>query len=133
MIDIHTHDYPDAYREAVCDPASGLEHYVRDDGRIVVLQDGAVSLAMPQPLPTVAERLAVMDAAGVRLQALSVSAPNVYRMPRDMRMKSAARSTTCSSPRLDSITSGSGHSPAFRCQTSTTLSRSWSGCGLNPR
>ena len=87
MIDIHCHDYPDAYREAVCDPASGLTHYVRDDGRIVVLQDGAVSLAMPQPLPTVTERLAAMDAAGVRMQALSVSAPNVFRMPRNMRVE----------------------------------------------
>lgn len=87
MIDIHTHDYPEAYRDAVRDPSSGLEHFVRDDGRIVVLQDQAVALAIPQPLPSVEERLAAMDIAGVRIQALSLGAPNVYRLPRSMRLE----------------------------------------------
>ena len=87
LIDVHAHDYPDIYRDAVRDPRSGLEHYVRDDGRIVVLQDGAVALAMPDPLPTLGQRLELMDRSGVVLQALSIPAPNVYRLPLDMRVE----------------------------------------------
>src|SRR5690606_33669810 len=41
LIDVHAHQYPDAYLDAVRRPESGLEHYIRDDGRLVVLQDGA--------------------------------------------------------------------------------------------
>lgn len=85
LIDIHAHDYPPAYLEAMRRDDSGLTQYVRDDGRLVVQQDGAVVLAMPQPMPTLEERLARMDAAGVEVQALSVSAPNVYRLPATIR------------------------------------------------
>jgi aminocarboxymuconate-semialdehyde decarboxylase len=86
LIDIHAHDYPDAYLDAVRQQGSGFEHYTRDDGRLVVLQDGAVALAAPQPLPSMRERLELMDAAGVAMQALSISAPNVYRLPADVRI-----------------------------------------------
>lgn len=81
LIDVHAHHYPDAYLQACRRPGSGMESYVRDDGRLVVLQDGAVALAAPQPMPTTSERLAAMDEAGVSVQALSISAPNVYRFP----------------------------------------------------
>jgi aminocarboxymuconate-semialdehyde decarboxylase len=86
LIDVHSHHYPDAYIAACRRADSGLEHYVRADGRIVVLQDGAVAAAVPQPLPTPDERLQVMDAAGVELQVLSVSAPNIFRLPQQVRV-----------------------------------------------
>lgn len=85
LIDCHAHHYPDAYLEACRRPDSGLEHYIREDGRMVVLQDGAVALAAPQPMPGMAQRLQTMDDAGVQNQLLSVSAPNVYRFPRAFR------------------------------------------------
>lgn len=81
LIDVHAHHYPDAYLDACQRPDSGLETYRRDDGRIVVLQDGAVALAAPQPLPSVADRLGRMDDAGIATQLISVSAPSVYRLP----------------------------------------------------
>jgi len=51
------------------------------------LQDGAVALAIPQPLPSVEERLLAMDEAGVQTQVLSIPAPSVYRLPPDVRLE----------------------------------------------
>lgn len=81
LIDVHAHHYPQTYLDACRRGDSGFEHYVRDDGRLVVTQDGAVALAAPQPMPDIGQRLSTMDAAGVDTQLLSVSAPNVYRFP----------------------------------------------------
>ncbi|HXY44269.1 MAG TPA: amidohydrolase family protein, partial [Acidimicrobiales bacterium] len=49
------------------------------------LQDKAVALAVPQPLPSPEDRMAKMDAAGVEMQVLSVSAPSVFRLPAELR------------------------------------------------
>src|SRR5919112_874014 len=65
LIDIHSHHYPDAYLDACRRPDSGFTHYYRDDGRLIVLQDGAVGLAVPQPLPPLEHRIGMMDEAGV--------------------------------------------------------------------
>ncbi|HEY4277354.1 MAG TPA: amidohydrolase family protein [Conexibacter sp.] len=86
LIDCHAHHYPQAYLDACHRHDSGLDTYLRDDGRLVVLQDGAVSLAAPQPLPSLEQRLRAMDDAGIEMQLLSVSAPNVYRFPRALRL-----------------------------------------------
>ena len=86
LIDVHSHHYPDSYLEACRRPGSGLEHYVRDDGRLVVLQDGAVAAAVPQPLPSMGHRVAMMDEVDIDVQVMSVSAPNVFRLPRDLRV-----------------------------------------------
>ena len=86
LIDVHAHHYPDAYLDAVRRSDSGFDWYRRDDGRIVVLQDGAVALAVPQPLPSMAQRLELMDAAGIAQQILCVSAPSVFRLPHELRV-----------------------------------------------
>jgi predicted TIM-barrel fold metal-dependent hydrolase len=86
LIDVHSHHYPDNYLAACRRPDSGFEHYVRDDGRLVVLQDNAVALAVPQPLPDIEHRLRLMDEAGVQNQVLSVSAPNVFSLPEELRV-----------------------------------------------
>lgn len=86
LIDVHSHHYPDSYLDACREENSGFEHYYRDDGRLVVLQDGAVGLAVPQPLPPLEHRIGMMDDAGVDVQVLSVSAPNVFRLPESTRI-----------------------------------------------
>lgn len=89
-IDVHAHDYPTTYLEAITAHGEGLTHYTRDDGRLVVKQDDAVALTVPQPLPTVEERVRRMDESGVRTQVLSISAPSVYLLPDSMRVSVAA-------------------------------------------
>jgi aminocarboxymuconate-semialdehyde decarboxylase len=86
LIDVHSHHYPDSYLAACRRRDSGFEHYTRDDGRLVVLQDKAVALAVPQPLPDLAHRLRLMDETGVETQILSVSAPNVFALPTALRL-----------------------------------------------
>jgi predicted TIM-barrel fold metal-dependent hydrolase len=86
LIDIHSHDYPDVYLDACKREDSGFTHYYRDDGRLIVLQDGGVALAAPQPLPPPEHRIGMMDDAGVDVQVLSVSAPNVFRFPESIRI-----------------------------------------------
>jgi predicted TIM-barrel fold metal-dependent hydrolase len=86
LIDVHSHHYPDSYLDACRRSDSGFTNYTRRDGRFVVLQDGAVGLAVPQPLPPLEHRIEMMDAAGVDIQVLSVSAPNVFRFPEAMRI-----------------------------------------------
>lgn len=86
LIDVHSHHYPDSYLDACKREDSGFTHYYRDDGRLVVLQDGAVGLAAPQPMPPLEHRIEMMDEAGVDIQVLSVSAPNVFRLPESVRL-----------------------------------------------
>lgn len=86
LIDVHSHHYPDSYLDACRREDSGFTHYYREDGRLVVLQDGGVALAVPQPLPPLEHRLELMDDAGVDIQVLSVSAPNMFRFPEDIRI-----------------------------------------------
>jgi aminocarboxymuconate-semialdehyde decarboxylase len=86
LIDVHSHHYPDSYMDACRRPDSGFTHYYRNDGRLIVLQDGGVALAVPQPLPPLEHRIGMMDEAGVEVQVLSVSAPNVFRFPESIRI-----------------------------------------------
>jgi predicted TIM-barrel fold metal-dependent hydrolase len=86
LIDVHAHHYPDVYLDACKRDDSGFTHYYRDDGRLIVVQDGGVALAVPQPLPPPEQRIEMMDDAGVDIQVLSVSAPNVFRLPESVRI-----------------------------------------------
>jgi len=104
LIDVHSHHYPDSYLDACLRPDSGLEHYIREDGRLVVLQDGAVAAAVPQPLPGMDHRLALMDEVSVEAQVLSVSAPNVFRLPAPLRVPL----TRDLNDELDDLTGASG-------------------------
>lgn len=90
VVDVHAHHYPAAFAEA-CLSDPDLTTRVRSDDGIAVMVDGAVSLVIPQPAPTVEERLAVLDQAGIDVQLLSVSAPNMYHFPSDVRSRLASQ------------------------------------------
>jgi predicted TIM-barrel fold metal-dependent hydrolase len=85
FLDVHAHHYPASYLQACRQAGSGFDHYYRPDGRLIVLQDGAVALAAPQPVPSIEERLQAMDASRVGIQVMSLSAPNLYRLPLRLR------------------------------------------------
>jgi predicted TIM-barrel fold metal-dependent hydrolase len=86
VVDVHSHHYPLAFEEACLDPANGLTTRRRSDGGLAVMIDGAVSLVVPVKAPTVAERLDLLDVAGIGVQLLSLSAPNVYHFDDELRI-----------------------------------------------
>lgn len=77
IVDMHAHYYLPEYVEAVRS-SDAFEVYIREDGRIVVLWKGGVTLTVPQPHPGPAERIEMMDRLGVGMQVLSVPSPSVY-------------------------------------------------------
>lgn len=83
-IDVHAHHYPAFYLDVCGRPDSGLERVIAD-GRVFLRQDGAVVMGSPWPAAPLEDRLATMDAAGVAMQVLSLSAPNVFRLPASLR------------------------------------------------
>lgn len=78
VIDLHVHYYTDHYLRAV-EEAPSTEVYRRpEDGRYVAIWRGGVALTVPQPHPGVAQRLEMMDEAGIATQVLSVASPSVF-------------------------------------------------------
>ena len=81
VVDVHSHHYPADFVAACRQGRGGFTTRTRSDGGLAVLADGAVVLVIPQPVPSLADRLAVLDAAGIDVQIVSLSAPNVYPLP----------------------------------------------------
>jgi aminocarboxymuconate-semialdehyde decarboxylase len=81
IIDVHVHHYTDDYLTTL-EAAAGVETYRRPaDGRFVARWNGGVALTVPQPHPTLEQRLDMMDQVGIRTQVLSVPSPNSYFLP----------------------------------------------------
>ncbi|MGW3811262.1 amidohydrolase family protein [Micromonospora sp. NPDC005113] len=78
IVDLHVHHYTDRYLAAL-DAAGSVETYRREaDGRFVALWNGGVALTVPQPHPSIGQRLDMMDEVGISLQVLSVPSPSCY-------------------------------------------------------
>lgn len=75
LLDVHAHLYPDVYVEAMrASPA--LRHEGSGD-RERHYGPGGLVLSLPVPAPTMEQRLAAMDEAGIDRQLLSVAGPGV--------------------------------------------------------
>lgn len=89
IVDMHVHYYLPEFVEAVR-ASDAFETYIRDDGRVVVLWRGGVTLTVPQPHPDVAERIEMMDELGIDIQVLSVPSPSAYFVDGEEARKVAA-------------------------------------------
>ena len=76
-VDVHTHLYPPGYLEALV--GSGRVTRERDaNGTEVLLSGGARLVTLTPPMTDVERRWADMEQAGIHVQVLSLTAPNVY-------------------------------------------------------
>lgn len=85
-IDIHNHFYPTNFLKQLEEEGAGLGlSFETDDwGRRVMLHYGARILTITEPMYTVEKRLEDMDAAGIDVQVLTLSAPSVDPFPADV-------------------------------------------------
>ena len=85
-VDIHNHFYPTNYLKQLEEEgkALGLTFEKDDWGRQVMLDHGARILTITEPMYTVEKRLEDMDAAGMDVQVLTLSAPSVDPFPPDV-------------------------------------------------
>lgn len=91
-IDLHTHFYPAEYWDMLAKWGEGYEATKDAFGRTIIKKNGARFLTPTPPMGDPEARLREMDAAGVDVQAISLSAPNVYFAP-DERGLEVARFT----------------------------------------
>jgi aminocarboxymuconate-semialdehyde decarboxylase len=76
-VDVHTHAYPPDYLKAVLDSGRfEAEHGTND--QLILREKGSRFLTITQRADDLAVRVEEMDAAGVDLQVLSLSIPQVY-------------------------------------------------------
>lgn len=92
-IDLHTHFYPPEYWQRLVDWCDGFETIKDAFGRTVLKKDGARFVTPTPPMSDPELRLKAMDKAGIHVQALSLSAPNVYYTRDDEKGLELARFT----------------------------------------
>jgi aminocarboxymuconate-semialdehyde decarboxylase len=88
-IDIHNHFYPTGFLKKLKEEGSqyGLNFETDDWGRQVMLHHGNRILTITEPMYTVSKRLEDMDAAGIDVQVLTLSAPSVDPFPVEVAAK----------------------------------------------
>jgi aminocarboxymuconate-semialdehyde decarboxylase len=80
-IDLHTHFYPPGYLRAMEVLDSSLEVTEDKEGNKIVEDHGARILTITREMSDPARRIQEMDEAGIDIQVLSLSTPNVYFAP----------------------------------------------------
>jgi aminocarboxymuconate-semialdehyde decarboxylase len=77
-VDFHSHFYPKEFFETIKQLKGCLNLTTDPYGRVVIEDRGVRFLTITEPMYTPEARIRDMDAAGVDVQILSLSAPNVY-------------------------------------------------------
>jgi aminocarboxymuconate-semialdehyde decarboxylase len=91
IVDVHTHFYPDAYREEL---ERNPEPYAlgRDAlGRTILTLHGTRIVTMTREMTSPEDRIREMDRCGIDRQIISITIPNVYIGPQTRRRDLARR------------------------------------------
>ncbi|MCL5961416.1 MAG: amidohydrolase [Chloroflexi bacterium] len=92
-VDLHTHFYPPEYWQRLAEWCDGFETVKDAFGRTIVKKNGARFVTPTPPMSEPELRIKEMDAAGIDIQAISLSAPNVYYTRDDEKGLELARFT----------------------------------------
>jgi aminocarboxymuconate-semialdehyde decarboxylase len=90
-LDLHTHYYPPGYFEAVRDTPGDFSFGTDPSGRTIIRHRGARFFGITPPMTDPVRRLEEMDRAGIDVEVVSLSTPNVFfadaaRQPEIARM-----------------------------------------------
>jgi aminocarboxymuconate-semialdehyde decarboxylase len=116
IVHVHTHFYPPEYLKALEVLESSLEVTTDKNGNKMVTDRGARILTITPEMCDPASRLREMDAAGVDIQVLSLSTPNVYPFSEDDSLNLAC---TCNNYLAHLAAT---YRDRFRCLASVPLS-----------
>ena len=83
-IDLHTHFYPIEYLRTLEEKGDGFEFATDSFGRTIVKKVGTRFFTVTPPMQDPELRFPEMDAAGVDVAVLSLSAPSVYFAPDEL-------------------------------------------------
>lgn len=89
-LDLHTHYYPSAYFDEIRNVPSEFSFDQDPTGRTIITFRGARFFGVTPPMTDPVQRLEDMDRAGIDVEVLSLSTPNVYFAPAD-RQPAVAR------------------------------------------
>jgi aminocarboxymuconate-semialdehyde decarboxylase len=77
-IDTHTHYYPESYFRMIREIASEFSFDKDPTGRTIIKYGGARFFGITQPMTDPAKRIEDMDGAGIDVEVLSLSTPNIF-------------------------------------------------------
>ncbi|HET9531648.1 MAG TPA: amidohydrolase family protein [Blastocatellia bacterium] len=77
-IDTHTHYYPESYFRMIREIASEFSFDKDPTGRTIIKYRGARFFGITEPMTDPARRIEDMDGAGIDVEVLSLSTPNIF-------------------------------------------------------
>ena len=77
-VDIHNHFYPGTYLRQLEERGQGVRIGTDASGRRYLEEEGARLVTLTPPMVDLEQRFAMMDAAGIDIQVMSMTSPNVY-------------------------------------------------------
>jgi aminocarboxymuconate-semialdehyde decarboxylase len=88
-IDTHTHYYPETYFQMIREIPSEFSFDKDPTGRTIIKFRGARFFGVTQPMSDPAKRLEDMDSAGIDVEVLSLSTPNIFFADESRQLEAA--------------------------------------------